>query len=143
MNPRELLAELHAAGITLAREGDDLFYETRVGVKIAPHRDRIVANKPALLAALTPLDAEIVADEAGRRSSDYVAQRLGRVAARIDAGVALPGDWLALRYWEAIRDEQQRRSMSRGAAMACGSDEAAGFGCCAGPDAGFLTQCAK
>jgi hypothetical protein len=111
MNACELLAELDAAGVMLARDGDNLRFETRPGVSINPHRERIVTNKPALLAALTSLDTVIVADEATRRSPEHVARCLAGITARIGAGDTLPGDWLALRFWEAIRDEQQHRSL--------------------------------
>ena len=114
MNARELLVELDAAGVTLARDGDNLRFETRPGVSINPHRERIITNKPALLAALTSLDTEIVADEATRRSPEHVALCLAGITARIEAGVNSPPDWLALRYWEAIRDEQKRRSLHCG-----------------------------
>jgi hypothetical protein len=52
MSTRALLADLEAAGVHLTRVGDDLRYETRPGVPIAPYRERILANKPALLSIL-------------------------------------------------------------------------------------------
>jgi hypothetical protein len=54
-----LLVELNADGVRLSLAGDDLRYQTRPGVSIAPYRDRILENKPALLREL--LQREIVA----------------------------------------------------------------------------------
>jgi hypothetical protein len=54
-----LLAELEAAGVRLSLAGDALRFQTRPGVAIAPYRERITANKPALLAEL--LKARIIA----------------------------------------------------------------------------------
>jgi hypothetical protein len=54
-----LLAELEAAGVRLSLAGDDLRFQTRPGVSIAPYRERIAASKPALLAEL--LKARIIA----------------------------------------------------------------------------------
>jgi hypothetical protein len=109
VNAPALLREFDAAGVRLSLKGEDLRVQTRPGVSIEPFRERIITNKPALLAALTLLDTEIVADEATRRSPEHVARCLAGITARIEAGVNLPADWLALRYWEAIRDEQKRR----------------------------------
>jgi hypothetical protein len=47
-----LLAELEAAGVRLSLAGDDLHYQTRSGVSIAPYRNCITAHKPALLVEL-------------------------------------------------------------------------------------------
>jgi len=47
-----LLAELRAAGAQLSLAGDDLRFQTRPGVSIAPYRERIAAHKPALVALL-------------------------------------------------------------------------------------------
>jgi hypothetical protein len=52
MSAAALLAELDAAGVRLSLAGDDLHFQTRPGVSIAPYREQITANKPALLAAL-------------------------------------------------------------------------------------------
>jgi hypothetical protein len=52
MSSHALLAELEAAGVHLTRVVDDLRYETRPGVTIAPYRERILANKPVLLSIL-------------------------------------------------------------------------------------------
>jgi hypothetical protein len=55
-----LVDELHKAGIRLTPAGDDLRFQTRPGVSIAPYREEISAHKPALLAELR-LREEIVA----------------------------------------------------------------------------------
>jgi hypothetical protein len=47
-----LLADLRAAGVTFAREDDDLRVRAKPGVELAPHLDLVRANKPALLRAL-------------------------------------------------------------------------------------------
>lgn len=52
MSAHGLLAELQAAGVRLARDGDDLVAEIHPGASLAPYRERILAQKPALLAAL-------------------------------------------------------------------------------------------
>jgi hypothetical protein len=52
VNAPAFLDELNAAGVRLSQSGDDLRFATNPGVSIAPFRDRIVANKPALVAAL-------------------------------------------------------------------------------------------
>jgi hypothetical protein len=52
MSTHALLADLEAAGVHLTKVGDDLLYETRPGVTIAPYRERILVNKPALLSVL-------------------------------------------------------------------------------------------
>jgi hypothetical protein len=53
-----LLAELEAAGVRLSLAGDALQFQTRPGVSIAPYRECITANRPALLAEL--LKARII-----------------------------------------------------------------------------------
>jgi hypothetical protein len=53
-----LLVELEAAGVRLTLAGDDLRFQTRSGVRIAPYREQIAAHKPALLAEL--LKARII-----------------------------------------------------------------------------------
>ena len=52
MSAAALLAELEAAGVRLSLAGDDLRFQTRPGVSIAPYRESIAASKPALLAEL-------------------------------------------------------------------------------------------
>jgi hypothetical protein len=52
MSARVLLDELDAAGVRLFLAADDLRYQTRPGVSIAPYRERITAEKPALMAEL-------------------------------------------------------------------------------------------
>jgi hypothetical protein len=47
-----LLVELESAGVRLSLAGDDLRFQTRAGVRIAPDRERITAYKPALSAEL-------------------------------------------------------------------------------------------
>jgi hypothetical protein len=47
-----LLVELEAAGVRLSLVGDDLQFQTRPGVSIAPYREHIMAAKPVLVAAL-------------------------------------------------------------------------------------------
>ena len=59
MSARVLLAELEAAGVRLSLAGDDLRFQTRPGVAIAPFRERIAASKPALVVEL--LKARIIA----------------------------------------------------------------------------------
>ena len=58
MSAAALLVELEAVGVRLSLAGDDLHYQTRPGVSIAPYRAQIAAYKPALLAEL--LKARIV-----------------------------------------------------------------------------------
>jgi hypothetical protein len=58
VNAAVLLLELDAAGVRLWPEGDDLYFQTRPGVSIAPYRDQILASKSALLAEL--LKARII-----------------------------------------------------------------------------------
>lgn len=67
MSAAALLTDLDAAGVRLARAGDDLHFETRPGVSIAPYREQITAHKPALLATLRQreLDAEVALLEHG------------------------------------------------------------------------------
>jgi hypothetical protein len=71
--------------------------------------DLIMENKLALIAELTPLDAEIIASEAGRRSLEGIGQRIARIQVRVGTTKELRGDRLALRYWRAI-DRQKRES---------------------------------
>jgi hypothetical protein len=52
MSAAILLTELEAVGVPLSLADEDLRYETRPGVSIAPYRDSIRASKPALLAVL-------------------------------------------------------------------------------------------
>ena len=59
MNAAAVLAELNTAGVRLSSAGDDVHYQTRPGVRIAPYRDRIQESKPAILREL--LQREIVA----------------------------------------------------------------------------------
>jgi hypothetical protein len=59
MSAAALLMELEAAGVRLSLAGDDLRFQTRADVRIAPYRERITAHKSALLAEL--LKAEILA----------------------------------------------------------------------------------
>jgi hypothetical protein len=54
----ELFAELEAAGVRLTRAGDNLRFQTRFGISIAPFQDRIREGKPVLLRDL--LQREIV-----------------------------------------------------------------------------------
>jgi hypothetical protein len=55
-----LLDQLAAVGVRLSRASEDLRYQTQPGVSIAPYREQISTNKPALLAELR-LREEIVA----------------------------------------------------------------------------------
>lgn len=59
MSAIALLEELEASGVRLSLAGDDLRFQTRPGVSVAPYRLRITAHKPALLAEL--LKARIIA----------------------------------------------------------------------------------
>ena len=59
MTALALLAELEAAGVRLTLVAEDLHFQTRPGVSIAPYREQIAAHKPALLAEL--LKARIIA----------------------------------------------------------------------------------
>jgi hypothetical protein len=59
MSSADLLQELEAGGVHLSRDGDDLIADMRRGASLEPFRERIIANKPALLAEL--LKAEIIA----------------------------------------------------------------------------------
>jgi hypothetical protein len=52
MSGAALLVEMEGLGIHITREGDTLRVRGKPGVRLAPHRERIVANKPALLAVL-------------------------------------------------------------------------------------------
>jgi hypothetical protein len=53
------LSELEAAGVRLSLADGGICFQTRPGVSIAPFRERIMAQKPALLAEL--LKARIIA----------------------------------------------------------------------------------
>jgi hypothetical protein len=59
VNAAELLVELEAAGVRLSLAGNDLHFQTRPGVSIAPYADRIREHKPALRREL--LQRQIVA----------------------------------------------------------------------------------
>lgn len=61
MTPDALLDDLDAAGVRLFLAGDRLRYQTRPGVSIEPHRERIAANRPALMAALALQERIVVA----------------------------------------------------------------------------------
>jgi hypothetical protein len=65
-----LLAKLEATGVRLSLAGDDLRYETQPGVSIAPYREQIVTNKPALLALLALQDEIVAAASAARDAFD-------------------------------------------------------------------------
>ena len=52
MSAAALLADLAAASVRLSLAGDNLHYQTELGVSIAPNRDRIAAKKPALVIEL-------------------------------------------------------------------------------------------
>ena len=58
-HPQIVHHRLEAAGVRLTRSGDDLHYETRSGVTLAPYRERILANKPALCRVLGPQGANL------------------------------------------------------------------------------------
>jgi hypothetical protein len=62
MSAAVLLDELEAAGVRLSLAGDDLRFQTRPGVSIAPYRERITANKPDLLAELLKARISAVLD---------------------------------------------------------------------------------
>jgi hypothetical protein len=104
MSATGLLAELELAGVRIIREGEILRVRGAPGVRLGPYRARLAEHKPALIAALAPLDAEIIGSEANRRSCEEIAQRIARIEGRIGTPDELPGDWLALRYWRAIED---------------------------------------
>jgi hypothetical protein len=70
VTPTALLADLDAAGVHLTRAGDDLRYRTRPGVSIAPFREQIAANKPALLALLALQGQIVEAASAARERFD-------------------------------------------------------------------------
>jgi hypothetical protein len=55
----DLLTDLEAAGVRLSLAGDDLRYQTRPGVSIAPHTERITMHKRALCREL--LQRQIIA----------------------------------------------------------------------------------
>jgi hypothetical protein len=52
VTPTMLLNALAGAGVCLSRAGDDLRYQTRPGVSIAPYVERIRQDKPGLLTEL-------------------------------------------------------------------------------------------
>ena len=52
MSAAALLTELDDVGVRLSLDGDDLRFQTRPGVSIAPYRERITASKRALVARL-------------------------------------------------------------------------------------------
>jgi hypothetical protein len=83
VNAAALLTELEAAGVLLTQEGDKLRYKTQRGISIAPFCERILANKPALLAELKPLDREIVVSEAAGRSPDFIGRCIASIEARL------------------------------------------------------------
>lgn len=58
MSARALLAVLEAAGVRLSLADDDLRFQTRAGVSIAPFRAHIASHKPAIMAEL--LKARII-----------------------------------------------------------------------------------
>jgi hypothetical protein len=68
-----LLDELAEAGIRLSREGDDLIGDVLPGADLDPYRERIQADKPALLTLLA-LQYEIgAAANAARDAFDRAA----------------------------------------------------------------------
>jgi hypothetical protein len=52
MTATALLDDLESAGVRLTLAGDDLRYQTRPGVSIAPYRDLVAESKLALVAEL-------------------------------------------------------------------------------------------
>jgi hypothetical protein len=64
----ELLVELEAVGVRLSLAGDDLRFQTRPGVSIAPYRERIVRRKTVLV-ALLHLQGEIVSAATAARDA--------------------------------------------------------------------------
>jgi hypothetical protein len=111
-----VLAELHAAGVQFTIRDDHrmaiddipLVAEVPDGVDIGEYAAFIRENKRAFLAALTPLDPDIVASEAARCSAETIADRIARIAARLGGADERPGDRLSLRYWEAIAVMRER-----------------------------------
>ena len=73
MSAGALVDELAAAGVRLSLAGDDLRYQTKPGVSIAPSREQIVTNKPALIALLRLQDEIVAAASAARASFDRAA----------------------------------------------------------------------
>jgi hypothetical protein len=63
-----LLSTLEASGVRLSRCEGDLKYQPRPGVSIAPYREQIITNKPALIALLR-LQEEIVAAATAAQSA--------------------------------------------------------------------------
>ena len=90
MNAAALLAELDAVGVRLSLAGDDLHYQTRPGVRIAPYRERIQESKPAILREL--LQREIVAT-VDVEPEHFDRQKYDTLWARYDA--QLPADLAA------------------------------------------------
>jgi hypothetical protein len=70
VNAAALLADFEAAGVRLSLAGDDLRCQSRPGVRIAPYRERIVTNKPALIALLRLQDEIVGAATAARDAFD-------------------------------------------------------------------------
>jgi hypothetical protein len=104
-----LLAELEYAGIRLQFDGPHLVADVLPHTDLDLYRELIVEQKPALLAELTPLDAEVIASEASHRSYFEIAQRIARIEVRIGTTDELRADRLALRYWRAI-DRHKRET---------------------------------
>jgi TubC N-terminal docking domain len=67
VSARRFLAELEAAGVTVARDGDNLRVRGNPGVRLTQYTDRIRDRKPALLAEL--LKGEIMAALNGEPAS--------------------------------------------------------------------------
>jgi hypothetical protein len=109
MSAAILLAELEYAGIRLQLDGPHLVADVLPHADLDLYRELIAEHKPALLAELTPLDAEIIASEARRHTHEVIARRIVRIEGRIGTADELPGDRLSLRYWRAI-DCQKRES---------------------------------
>jgi hypothetical protein len=70
VNAAALLAELAASGIGLTREGDNLRVRAEPGVSLAPHRERISAHKPTLLAELRLREEIVAAASAAQHAFD-------------------------------------------------------------------------
>ena len=65
-----LLTELEEVGVHLSLGGEDLRFQTRPGVSIAPCRKRIQDHKPALLALLALQDEIVRTASAARDAFD-------------------------------------------------------------------------
>lgn len=85
MNAAALLAELDAAGIHLACEGDRLRVRGEPGVRLAPYVERLREHKPALRAALREREVPDRPDTTGTRATRT--RRGCGHGARPDAGV--------------------------------------------------------